>query len=157
MAKRESKDFDVTLYHAHLQEFSKLVDAGRTHLSNCSGWDSTKDETFILENIGHGLVNVGQPEDAIPIFRRCVAFDKENTGCWVGLGEAYDRACRFDDAIEAYKKIIEIGGFTEINATRVETAKLAISNDDSASKQEEWRKLFHCPPKQSDVKSSPNR
>jgi S1-C subfamily serine protease len=127
MKQALSGKFDIKLYHEHLLEFDKVVSAGRKYLNDCSEWDTDHQKAEILWEIAHGLIWLGQTEDAIPLFKRCLALDHDFMTCAVDLGDAYHRLCRYDEAKEAYTGAIAIGGFTEFNAQCVEEAKAELS------------------------------
>jgi hypothetical protein len=154
---KSPKDFDVAIYHAHQDQFSELVDAGRKHLSNCANWDSTRNQAMVLGAIASGLVYLWQPDDAIPIFKRCVGLERENMSCLSGLAEAYQMVCRFDEARATYGKVVDIGGFTEMNAKWVELAKTALSTMKSPTYEKSMRSLYHCDSKQAEENQNPNR
>lgn len=118
---------DIKLYHEHLQEYDKVVSSGRKYLSDCSEWDTDHQKAEILWEIAHGLIWLGQPEDAIPLFKRCLSLDHDSMICATDLGDAYHRLCRYDEAKEAYTGAVTIGGFTERNAQGVEEAKAELS------------------------------
>ncbi|MGA3081720.1 MAG: trypsin-like peptidase domain-containing protein [Terracidiphilus sp.] len=158
---KPSGDFDAKLYREHLLEFNQVVDAGRKHLSDCSEWDSDHDKAIVLDIIAHGLNDLWQPEDAIPIYKKCLALDPDHAWCWIGLEEAYEKLCRFDDAKEAYTRAIEIGGFNETNTVAVEAARRGlptlekIINDPKV--QINFRELYQCPAKPANENSGTKR
>ena len=141
--------FDIKLYHEHLQEYDKVVSAGRKYLSDCSEWDTDHQNANILWEIAHGLIWLGQPEDAIPLFKRCLALDHDSMMCARGLGDAYDHLCRYDEAKEAYTGAIAIGGFTETTAEGVESAKAELLHIEQAKHNPRImaadRDLYQCP------------
>ena len=106
---------------------SDMIAAGRVHLGDCSREDSPGDHAFVLGEIGSGLLYQGEDEDAVPVLKRCLALNQEDDSCWMNLGDAYRALCRFDDAKQAYSKVIEIGGFTTATANFVKAAKIALS------------------------------
>lgn len=156
-----SGDFDIKLYREHLLEFNQIVDAGRKHLSDCSEWDSDHDKAIVLDSIAHGLNELWQPEDAIPIFKRCLASDPDHVWCWIGLENAYEKLCRFDDAKVAYTRAIAIGGFNETSAIAVDAARRGlphlekIINDPKV--QITYRELYQCPTKPANENSEIKR
>jgi S1-C subfamily serine protease len=111
----------------------------RTEEAECSNVDPNKlSRPMRLEEIGSTLDSLGQAEDAIPIYRRCIALDPEFAGCYESMGEAFLSLNRKPEARDAFKKTIEIGGFNEWNAKYIEFARdyLAMLNrEDEASAQ----------------------
>jgi S1-C subfamily serine protease len=151
--------FDKDAYWEHMHQFSQVVDAGRKHLSDCSEWDSTKDEILVLREIAQGLLNTTQRVDAIPIFRRCIGLDKEDVACWWGLSEAYFETCQFDDSRKAASAIIQIGGFNETAESYVKMAKSKISMIDgfTPTTEKSWRELYDCSTEQNEERSVEKR
>jgi len=151
------KDFDVKLYREHIQEYKQVVDAGRKHLSDCSELDSDQVKAEALDIIARGLNELWQPEDAIPIFKRCLALDPDHAWCWVGLEDSYEKLCRFDDAKEAYTRAIAIGGFNEINTLAVEAARRGLPTLENPKVQISLRELYQCPAKPANENSATKR
>jgi S1-C subfamily serine protease len=153
------------LWAEHLRqdklEFNQVVDAGRKHLSSCSDLDSNKDKAIALELIASGLSELGDSEDAIPLFKRCLTLNHDYMSCWLGLGDAYFQECRYDDAKEAYTGAIAVGSFTENNAKGVEVARseLSIINEaiNDPTKRASWHDLYHCPAESAGVESGAKR
>jgi tetratricopeptide (TPR) repeat protein len=100
----------------------------RTREAECSDTDQEKSwRSRRLEEIGHTLDLLGQAEDAIPVFRRCIALDPEFAGCYELMGEAFLSLNRKSEARDAFKKTIEIGGFNELNAKFIEFARHSLA------------------------------
>jgi S1-C subfamily serine protease len=76
-----------------------------------------------LLEIGSTLDSLGQAEDAIPVYRRCIALDPEFAGCYESMGNAFLSLNRKQEARDAFKKTIEIGGFNALNAKFIEFAR----------------------------------
>ncbi len=96
----------------------------RTEEEECSDTDQNKSwRSKRLEEIGSTLDSLGQAEDAIPIYRRCIAMDPEFAGCYESMGKAFLSLNRKSEARDAFKKTIEIGGFNELNAKFIEFAR----------------------------------
>jgi hypothetical protein len=105
--------------------WSRVVDTGRKYLGNCQ---AGKSEPHVLRDIAEGLRIQNNSEDALPIIKRCLSKSPEDSSCWLELGMIEEAApiCRNHDAKEAFHKVIEIGGFTEVNAGNVKLAKSEI-------------------------------
>ena len=96
----------------------------RTEEAECSDVDPNKlSRPMRLEEIGSTLNSLGQVEDAIPVYRRCIALDPEFAPCYESMGEAFLSLNRKPEARDAFKKTIEIGGFNEWNAKYIEFAR----------------------------------
>lgn len=153
----ESKSsIDVEALNRHRQRYKEVVEAGRQHLSDCAGWGTRDHQVDVLEGIGQGLIELGEPEDSIPIFKRCVALKSDQASCWYALGDAYFRTCQFDEAKKAYSAILEIGGFDQQTAKYLEFAKSELSRMDSLSPEQwkGWRQLYQCPDNPTDKQAS---
>jgi S1-C subfamily serine protease len=101
----------------YADDWQRVIDAGRRYLGQCPN------NSFVLDQIAEGLTDQNDLEGAISILKRCVSIDSDASTCWVDLGNAEGHLCRFDEAKEAYQKVISIGGFTELKAIEVDLAK----------------------------------
>jgi len=111
----------------------------RTEEAECSDTDQNKSwRSMRLEEIGHTLDLLGQAEDAIPVFRRCIALDQDFAPCYEAMGQAFLSLNRKPEARDAFKKTIEIGGFNERNAKYIEFARhnLAMLDREDAARGE---------------------
>jgi S1-C subfamily serine protease len=102
---------------------TKALDAVREEEGECTDLDHDKTRSQRLEEIGHLLTNLDQAADAIPILRRCMELDPDFAPCPMQMGEAFLDLGRKPEAKEAFKKTIEIGGFSEWNAHAIKNAK----------------------------------
>jgi len=68
----------------------------------------------------------GQPDDAIPVLQRCVAIDPDYASCWEGLGQASQSLGRTIEAKGFFNKAIGVGGFNELNAVAIRSAKSSL-------------------------------
>jgi S1-C subfamily serine protease len=111
----------------------------RTEEAECFDTDQNKSSRSMrLEEIGDNLDSLGQAEDAIPIYRRCIALDPEFAGCYESMGKAFLSLNRKPEARDAFKKAVEIGGFNEWNAKYIEFARgylAMLDREDEASGQ----------------------
>jgi hypothetical protein len=123
-----TKDWDQEIARWR-EEWQKVIETGRQYLGECPSV-SKSTSTDVLNSIAEGLDHLGQREDAVPILRRCVAADPDKSQCWDRLGEAEMFLCRFDDAKEAFRRVVEIGGFTKLNAILVDSAKSSLRSLD---------------------------
>jgi len=109
----------------------------RTEEAECFDTDQNKSwRSKRLEEIGSTLDSLGQAEDAIPVFRRCIALDQDFAPCYESMGQAFLSLNRKPEARDAFKKTIEIGGFNELNAKYIEFARGYLSmldREDEAS------------------------
>jgi len=96
----------------------------RTEEAECSDVDQKKSSRSIrLLAIGSNLNALGQGEDAIPILRRCMELDPDFAPCLMQMGVVFLDLGRKPEAKDAFKKTIEIGGFSEWNAHAIKNAK----------------------------------
>ena len=96
----------------------------RKEEEECSDTDQNKSwRSQRLDLIGHLLTHLGQSEDAIPILRRCMELDPDFAPCPEQMGAAFLDLGRYSEAKEAFKKTIEIGGFSEWNADAITRAR----------------------------------
>lgn len=98
----------------------------RQVLTECSDVESTGNQAMTLFGIGRVLIEENQPEDAIPILRRCTAMNPDNGGCWEKLGEANIALGKIPEARDSFRKAIDVGGFDEMNAAAVKMAKFQL-------------------------------
>lgn len=92
------------------------------HLSSKDGM-AKREQAASLNTIGAELIVQKQYDDAIPILQRCVAIYPDRASCWLYMGEAHWRLKRPADAKACWEKIVEIGGFDEVNASAIRVAK----------------------------------
>ncbi len=57
---------------------------------------------------GFNAYNGGNYEASIPFFERVIRHDEKHVSAWFYLGRAYHRLERFDEALVAYNKVLEI-------------------------------------------------
>jgi S1-C subfamily serine protease len=102
----------------------KNLEIVRNLLSECA--DTYQDKSAVsvrLLQIGGILEDLSQTEDAIPIYRRCLALDPDFAPCSESIGMAFLTLGRRPEARDAFKRTIEIGGFSEWNSKYIGTAK----------------------------------
>lgn len=123
--------------------WQKVVETGRQYLGGCPK-DPGGFQTNVLRLISEGLRVQGHGDEALPIVQRCLSIDPDETGCWLELGNVEEEFpfCHYDDARDAFTKVIQIGGFTEVNAQAVEIAKWELDLLDDTSTHPTG-----CPPK----------
>jgi S1-C subfamily serine protease len=102
---------------------TKALNVVREEEGECTDLDHDKTRPQRLEEIGHLLTNLDQAEDAIPILRRCMELDPDFAPCPMQMGVAFLDLGRKPEAKEAFKKTVEIGGFSEWNAHAIKNAK----------------------------------
>lgn len=100
-----------------------LVDASREFLGYCEGIDGQDGDASALGDLGLGLNDLKQYDDAVPVLRRCAALAPNYAPCWYELGRALLFLGKIQEAKECTEKVVEIGGTTELNATLVRKAK----------------------------------
>jgi tetratricopeptide (TPR) repeat protein len=106
----------------------KKLQVLRNTESECSDTDRDKsDRSTRLNEIGEALTDINQAEDAIPVLLRCTALDTDYAPCFASLGRAFHVLGRESEAISAFKRTIEIGGFSERNAEAIEYARPRLS------------------------------
>jgi hypothetical protein len=118
------------------KDWPLLVALAREYITKCADIDTAEwKQRFAIKNIGMGLVEQKNYEDAIPVLRRCVSLYPDYGNCWFELGLAYSYLKRFEDAKTALQKAIDTGGYNVENAAVVENSKklLAMIERDSAS------------------------
>jgi len=141
-----SKDWDQE-FERWKKEFAgrweKVVETGRQYLGGCPNVTKST-ETSVLAEVAQGLKDLDQPEDAVPILRRCVSLDPDKSPCWEEFGETELRLCRFADAKAAFRRVIEIGGFTELNSVIVSNSKRWLSDLDNPDSLAHFRARWGC-------------
>jgi len=153
------KDYDSKDYDERREKWRKenedvwerVIAEGRQYLGECPN-SEPQTQAFVLKYIAEGLRNLGKQEEAIPILRRCLSIDPDDSSCWEELGIGEIGLCRFADAKEAFQKVIEIGGFTELNASIVEESKFYLSFLEDPDDIERMRTRFGCPANSSETK-----
>ncbi len=124
-------------------DWQALVDKARQFMGECSDIEEKASQADALYDIGMSLDKLKQPEDAIPVLRRCVATQPDRAPCWVELGEASESLGRVSEAKSFYRKAIETGGFDELNAASIGLAKSRLSLlDQQEELRTQLRKLF---------------
>jgi S1-C subfamily serine protease len=134
--------------------WEKVVAEGRKYLGECPNSEPQM-QTEVLKNIAEGLRFLGKGEDAIPVLRRCFSIDPDNSSCWDELGNVEIELCRFADAKAAFQKVIEVGGFTQLNAIIVDEAKSQLSVLENPDFLERMRTRFSCPAPSDNGPSAP--
>jgi hypothetical protein len=133
------KDEDLRKFEALQNEYSirdpealkeavleKKLESSRQAMTYCSGINDQRGQVFMLYAIGEALTELKQADDAVPVLQRCVAIKPDFALCWELLGKASEQLGRIVDAKGFYKKTIETGGFDELNAMSVKSAKLSL-------------------------------
>ena len=146
------KDYESNDYHERMEKWTKedeeamekVITNGRKYLGECPNSDP-QSETVVLDIIAKRLTDLGKREDAIPILRRCLSIDPNYSFCWEDLGETEIDLCKFADAKEAFQRVIDIGGFTELNAQLVDKAKEFLGHLRNPDYRESIHTFFHCP------------
>jgi S1-C subfamily serine protease len=118
---------------------TKSLEVLRTEEAECSDVDQNKSSRSMrLEEIGSTLDSLGQAEDAIPVYRRCIALDPDFAPCYESMGHAFLSLNRKPEARDAFRKTIEIGGFNEWNAKYIGFARdyLAMLDRESDASEE---------------------
>jgi len=107
----------------------------RAEETECSDIDQSKSfRSMRLEEIGYTLHSLGQDEDAIPVYRRCIALDTDFAPCYQSMGVAFLDLERRAEARDAFNRTLEIGGFNEWNVRAVENAKDELKMMDRADR-----------------------
>jgi S1-C subfamily serine protease len=103
---------------------TKSLEVARTIEADCSDTDHDKSSRSVrLLEIGGTLTDLDQAEDALPIFRRCMALNPDFAPCSESMGMALLHLGRRSEARETFNRTVEIGGFNEWNAKYIESAK----------------------------------
>jgi S1-C subfamily serine protease len=124
--------------------WQRVIDSGRRYLGECSDGSSSV-EADVLKGVAEGLKHLGRLEDAIPILRRCLSIDPDKSSCWDELGNVEMGLCAFDDARESFQHVIQVGGFTRLNAALVDSAKSDIALLENPRAVEGLRTRWGCP------------
>lgn len=105
-----------------------MVSSTRWLLTNCRDLiRGADDEASVLSELGDGLTEQGNFEDAIPILQRCVTIKPDAAYCFTSLGWAFQGLGRFADARTAYERAISIGGYDQVNAAAIGMARRALA------------------------------
>jgi hypothetical protein len=100
-----------------------LVDASREFLGYCKGIAGQDGDAIALGDLGLGLNDLKQYDDAVPVLRRCAALSPNYTPCWYELGRALLFLGKIQEAKECTEEVVKIGGTTDLNAMLVKKAK----------------------------------
>jgi len=118
---------------------TKRLEVARNTEAECTDLDRDKSSRpFRLFEIGDILDALGEAEDAVPVYRQCIALDTGFAPCYESMGEALLDLNRKPEAKEAFKRTIEIGGFNEWNAKSIGHARemlAMLDREDEASKE----------------------
>ena len=101
-----------------------IVKYSRQVMADCSDIIGKDGQASTLSTMGKVLTKLKQADDAIPALQRCTAIKPDSAECWFNLGEANESLGRVSEAKFFYKKAIETGAFTELNAIVITSAKL---------------------------------
>ena len=114
---------------------TQALEIVRREEDECSDLDRDKGyRSGRLDEIGFLLTQIDQAEDAIPILRRCMELDPDFAPCPETMGVAFLNLRRISEAREAFKKTIEIGGFTKWNASAIKRARGELAMLDEGEK-----------------------
>ncbi|MBI2312807.1 MAG: tetratricopeptide repeat protein [Betaproteobacteria bacterium] len=80
---------------AAIQTLSKMLEAG-------------KDNALLRFSLGSEYLKVGEAENAVSHLRRAVEHDPGYSAAWKLLGKALTEAGRLKEALEAYRRGIEV-------------------------------------------------
>jgi tetratricopeptide (TPR) repeat protein len=69
--------------------------------------DSHQDSVRALYELGQLLLRTDQPHQAVPVFRRILSIDSQNTGGTLGLAEALAAAHQFREALPRFRKVLK--------------------------------------------------
>lgn len=104
-------------------DWALLVSSTRWFLTNCRDLiRGPDDEAPVLSELGSGLTQQGNFDDAIPILQRCISIKSDAAYCVTSLGYAFQGLGRLADARSAYERAIAIGGYDQLNASAVAAA-----------------------------------
>lgn len=110
------------------QEWQVLIDSARKYLTFCGNMENMlrglpNPEGIALAEIGTGLNELKQYDDAIPVMRRCTSLHPDQADCHFELGRALYYSKRVEEAKESINRCIQIGGYDEVSAPVVRAAK----------------------------------
>jgi tetratricopeptide (TPR) repeat protein len=72
------------------------------------GYELFNDKPDLLNNYGLALYNSNRIDDAKIVLERCIALDKDHYKAYNNLGNVYRRIKKYDQALEYYKKSVEL-------------------------------------------------
>src|ERR1700677_757543 len=106
------------------EDAEKYIAAERRFETYCKDLMTVEEEASSAATIGQVLMdNLKRTDEAIPLFKRCVAIKPDDNVCWVFLGIAHLNLGAFEMAREDFNKAISIGGYDEVSASAVQGAK----------------------------------
>jgi hypothetical protein len=108
------------------EQSKDILSSERQSLAECSDINSKKYQVSSLDTIGRILVEQDQADDAIAVLQRCVGIDPDYAACWKELGDASRSLGRASEAKRYYKKAIDVGGFDEMNAAAIKSARFSL-------------------------------
>jgi S1-C subfamily serine protease len=115
-------------------QWRALVDVSREWWANCT-FEPADLRAIDLADIGIGMIELRQYEDAVPVLRRCAVIDPDYAGCWEELGEAYFNLGQLKEAEQSFRSAIQVGATDKVNAAAIDAAKQALAYIEPLKKQ----------------------
>ena len=123
-----------TTYALSAQDWNGLVKSAEEYMSVCSEIASKRTQEAMLSDIGGGLIEQGQYDDAIRALTQCLSLDADSAPCWFDLGRANAYLGRRYAARLFWNKAIEVGGFDSVSAASVKAARSWLTKLDAMEK-----------------------
>jgi S1-C subfamily serine protease len=106
------------------EDAEKYIAAERRFETYCKDLMTVEEQAASARTMGLTLMNdLKRTDEAIPLFKRCVAMKPDDNGCWVAMGIAHINLGAFEIARGDFNKAISIGGYDEVSTSAVQAAK----------------------------------
>jgi S1-C subfamily serine protease len=104
-------------------DWNRLITLSRQALSYCLDTMVFDQQALTLNFLAVGLEQTSQFQDALPIARRCASIKPDATYCYVEIAASLEGLGQIEDAVNAYRKAVNLGGYDEVSAGAIVFAK----------------------------------
>lgn len=110
------------------RQFERVVAIQRELLSVCRDLlrEDSYQEALALHKLGRGLYGLEKFDDAVTIFKRCTAVKPDAAFCFYEMGITFLALRQRQEAVDAFKRAIAIGGYDNMNADFIDMAKTVL-------------------------------
>jgi hypothetical protein len=109
--------------------WDSMISLSRQYIGNCLDLSrDSKPESEALYEIAKGLDKQDKFDEAIPVLGRCVAIKPDSALCYLELGHALQGLGRLEDARKSYERVVSIGGYDDLSAAAITSAKQRLAH-----------------------------